>query len=77
MADAIQEREREDSDRTEHQSLRDEDGALVSGFIDRVSEAVLLSDQNALRGMVEDLHEADMGDLIEALDADEDRKSVV
>ena len=60
----------------ESNPVRDEDGALVPAFIERISEAVLLSDQNALRAMVQDLHEADMGDLIEALDA-EDRARLI
>ncbi len=52
-------------------SLRDEDGEIVRAFVERVSEAVLLSDQTALRALTGDLHEADLGDLIEALDADD------
>jgi magnesium transporter len=56
--------------------IRNDDGELVPAFIARVSEAVLLSDQNALRELVHDLHEADLGDLIEALDA-EDRARLI
>ncbi len=52
-------------------TLRDEDGEIVRAFVERVSEAVLLSDQTALRALTADLHEADLGDLIEALDADD------
>ncbi|MGL4729864.1 MAG: magnesium transporter [Bosea sp. (in: a-proteobacteria)] len=52
-------------------SMRDEDGEIIGAFVERVSEAVLLSDQNALRDLTADMHEADLGDLIEALDADD------
>ncbi|MGL4974181.1 MAG: magnesium transporter, partial [Bosea sp. (in: a-proteobacteria)] len=50
-------------DNTEH-DVRDDDGAMNVGFVADVSEAVLLSDVTTLRGLVDDLHEADMGALI-------------
>jgi magnesium transporter len=52
-------------------AMRDEDGEIVPAFVERICEAVLLSDQTALRELTGDLHEADLGDLIEALDADD------
>lgn len=51
--------------------LRDETGAIDANFVEQVSQAVLLSDVTTLRGVVEDMHEADLGALLEALDADE------
>jgi magnesium transporter len=51
--------------------FRDEDGEIVPAFVARVAEAVLLSDTNLLRGLVDGLHESDMGGLLEALDADD------
>ena len=48
--------------------LRDEDGAIRSEFLETVSEAIGQGDAGALRLLAGDLHEADTGDLIEALD---------
>lgn len=56
--------------------VRDEDGAIDAGFVEQVSQAVLLSDITALRGLVAELHEADLGDLIEALDTEERPKLI-
>jgi magnesium transporter len=48
--------------------LRDEDGAVRADYVERVAQAVAAKDTAALRELVGDLHEADAGDLIEALD---------
>jgi magnesium transporter len=50
--------------------LRDENGAIRYEFIDRVREAIEADDAATLRALVGELHEADTGDLIEALDHD-------
>src|SRR5262245_51822022 len=50
--------------------LRDEDGAVRGEFVECVAQAIAAGDSAALRGLVGDLHEADVGDLIETLDAD-------
>jgi magnesium transporter len=50
--------------------LRDEDGAIRPEFIERVGGAIERNDQAALRALAGDLHEADTGDLIEALEHD-------
>lgn len=50
--------------------LRDADGTMRPEFIERVGDAIGRSDADALRALVGDLHEADTGDLIEALDAE-------
>src|SRR5262245_9981044 len=50
--------------------LRDEDGAVRGEFVECVAQAIAAGDSAALRGLVGDLHEADVGDLIEALDAE-------
>jgi magnesium transporter len=47
---------------------RDEDGVLREEFVDHVRTAVEGGDAATLRTLVGDLHEADVGDLIEALD---------
>src|SRR5258705_2615150 len=49
-------------------ALRDEDGAVREDYVERVAQAIADGDSAALRELVGDLHEADVGDLIEALD---------
>jgi magnesium transporter len=48
--------------------IRDEDGAIRPEFIERVDAVIEADDAAALRALVHDLHQADLGDLIEALD---------
>ena len=50
--------------------LRDEDGAIRGEFIAIVEKAIADHDSAILREVVGELHEADTGDLIEALDPD-------
>jgi magnesium transporter len=49
--------------------LRDADGVIRSEFVDDVAAAIDAADAARLRELAGDLHEADSGDLIEALDA--------
>lgn len=49
-------------------ALRDATGAIRPEFLERVSDAVRHHDSAVLRDLVGALHEADTGDLIEALD---------
>jgi magnesium transporter len=49
-------------------ALRDEDGSVREDFVERVAQAIEKGDAATLRELVGDLHEADAGDLIEALD---------
>jgi magnesium transporter len=51
-------------------ALREEDGAMREEYVERVAQAIGAGDSAALRELVGDLHEADVGDLIEALDPD-------
>lgn len=51
--------------------IRDEDGAIDSALVEQVSQALLLSDLTTLRAVVADMHEADLGALLEALDTEE------
>jgi magnesium transporter len=51
--------------------IRDEDGAIDAGLIEQISQAVLLSDLTTLRAIVADMHEADLGAVLEALDPEE------
>src|SRR5262249_19899590 len=48
--------------------LRDDDGAVRADYVERVAQAITAKDSAVLRELVGDLHEADAGDLIEALD---------
>ncbi len=50
--------------------FRDEDGALRAEFVASVEKAVAGGDKAELLALAGEMHEADMGDLIEALDAD-------
>jgi len=50
--------------------LRDADGAIRPEYVEMVSEAIAGRDAGLLRGLVGELHESDVGDLIEALDPD-------
>jgi len=49
-------------------ALRDEDGAVRADFVERVAQAIITGNSAALRELVGELHQADVGDLIEALD---------
>ena len=51
--------------------MRDEDGDIRAGFVAEISRAVQASDAAFLREIVGELHEADLGDLIEALEPEE------
>jgi magnesium transporter len=51
--------------------MRDEEGDIRAEFIQAISRAVQAGDASFLREIVAELHEADLGDLIEALDPDE------
>jgi magnesium transporter len=50
--------------------LRDEESAVRAEFVARVAQAIVAGDAAALRELVGDLHQADLGDLIEALEPD-------
>jgi len=49
-------------------ALRDEDGAVRADFVERVAQAITTGNSAALRELVGELHQADVGDLIEVLD---------
>jgi magnesium transporter len=49
-------------------ALRGEDGAVRREYVERVERAIAAADSAALRELVAELHEADVGALIEALD---------
>jgi magnesium transporter len=47
--------------------FRDENEEINSDFVHMVADAIEASDTERLRGLVEDFHESDLGDLLEAL----------
>jgi magnesium transporter len=51
-------------------ALRDADGAIDEAFVALVAAAIEAGDATSLKLLVGDLHEADTGDLIEALDGE-------
>jgi len=52
-------------------AIRDEEGTLYPDFVERVSNAIKGHSGIGLRALVGDLHEADLGDVLQALDPDE------
>ncbi len=58
------------SDPAPQDALRDETGEIRADYLERVRDAVVHHDSAVLRRLVGELHEADAGDLIEALDPD-------
>jgi magnesium transporter len=52
-------------------AFRDETGEINAGFVAATAEAVALGEAERIRTLVEHLHQADLGDLIEALDPDQ------
>jgi magnesium transporter len=51
--------------------LRDDDGAIRADFVERVAAAIDAADVPVLRDLVGDLHEADLGALVEALEPEQ------
>jgi magnesium transporter len=51
--------------------MRDDDGDIRPEFVEEISRAVQAGNAAFLREIVAELHEADLGDLIEALDPDD------
>ena len=60
----------------DHIEMRGEDGGIRREFVERIARAIKAADAAFLRGIVTELHEADLGDLIAALEPD-DRVSLV
>jgi magnesium transporter len=58
------------SDPAPQDALRDETGEIRADYLEHVRDAVVHHDSAVLRRMVGELHEADAGDLIEALEPD-------
>ncbi len=58
-------------EKTKAEPLREEDGAIRAKFVARVGHAVDADDTAALRTLVGDLHEADLGAVLEALEPEQ------
>src|SRR2546430_8935792 len=56
--------------------MRDEDGEIRQEFIEEIARAIHAADTAFLRAIVAELHEADLGDLIAALEPDDRVKLV-
>src|ERR1700676_4084569 len=56
--------------------MRDEDGEIRQEFIEEIARAIHAEDAPLLRAIVAELHEADLGDLIAALQPDDRVKLV-
>ncbi|HEY0292179.1 MAG TPA: magnesium transporter [Hansschlegelia sp.] len=56
--------------------IRAEDGRLASGFIESVASAISANDAARVRELAGDLHESDLGDLIETLEHDDRPKLI-
>ena len=56
--------------------IRDEDGRLIPAFVEQVEAAIAANDAERVREIAGDLHESDVGDLIETLEADDRPKLV-
>ncbi len=51
--------------------IRDDEGAVRAEFVERVSNAIRAHDGAALRDLVADLHESDLGGVLQALEPEE------
>ena len=58
-------------EKTTAPALRGEDGAVRADYVERVAAAIEAADVERLRELAGDLHEADLGALIEALEPEE------
>ena len=76
MADDTDIAQAADASLLDRHPMRDEDGEVRHEFVAEISRAVQAGDAAFLRAIVAELHEADLGDLIEALEP-EDRVSLV
>ena len=76
MADDMDVAHSADASAPDRMPMRGESGEILPEFVERITRAVHDADAGLLREVVAELHEADLGDLIEALDPD-DRVSLV
>jgi magnesium transporter len=76
MADDVDVAHSADTPVLERLPMRDENGEIRREFVEDIARAIHVADAASLRAIVAELHEADLGDLIAALEP-EDRVSLV
>jgi len=76
MADDVDVAHSADAPVLDRLPMRNEDGEIRPEFVEKIAHAVHAADAAFLREVVAELHEADLGDLIAALEPD-DRVSLV
>jgi magnesium transporter len=76
MAEQIDVAQLADTSGLNHLPMRDEDGEIRREFVEEITRAIHAAEVPLLRSVVAELHEADLGDLIGALEGD-DRVSLV
>jgi magnesium transporter len=76
MAEDIEVAQPIDASAHAHLPMREQDGEIRPEYVEAISRAIHAADRPLLRTVVAELHEADLGDLIEALEP-EDRVRLV
>ncbi|MBA7619261.1 Magnesium transporter MgtE [subsurface metagenome] len=76
MADDTDVAHREDAALLDRHPMRDDEGQIGPEFVEQITRAIQAGDTVFLRAIVAELHEADLGDLIAALEADDRVKLV-
>jgi magnesium transporter len=73
---ALEQRNDESAEPRAPVAIRDQEGALDRAFVERVADAVQRGDEAETRALAGDLHESDLGDVLQAL-APDDREGLV
>jgi magnesium transporter len=76
MADDTDVAHREEASLLDRRPMRDDEGQIRPEFVEEITRAIQAGDTVFLRTIVAELHEADLGDLIAALEADDRVKLV-
>jgi magnesium transporter len=71
MADDIDVAHPEDASLLDRHPMRDDEGQIRPEFVEAITRAIQAADTAFLRGIVAELHEADLGDLIAALEPEQ------
>jgi magnesium transporter len=71
MAENIDVAQPTDASVLEPLPMRDDDGEIRHEFVEQISRAIQAANTPLLRAIVAELHEADLGDLIAALEPDD------
>src|SRR5258705_2494680 len=71
MADNVDVAQPADASVLDRHPMRDDEGRIRQEFVEQITRAIHAADTVFLREVVAELHEADLGDLIAALEPDE------